>query len=579
MGNKPLCNNSELKPLPLFRYKIISVLGSGSFGTVFKIWDIDDNQVYALKKMEVSENGDNVQQEILKEIYILQNLQKIDPKPLLIPTFYGYSIENVDDKQFFILKFELKEGNLRSLIQEKQQKKIRFPFDHLRKWAITLIKGLAYLQTQNISHRDLKSENILYSYETSNEIRLTITDFGESSMNISRKNVLKTIHIRGTFSNMAPELRFSFYKETPNLSYNPYKSDAFSLGIVLLELATLKLPYGGNKEKNMDLTNLKSGNFEKEIQVLLKEMSDYYLPRSKNEEESKLIKNFQIFIAKLLVLEPEKRADFVEVFLEINKLATNHELLGCLSEEIRQENQQGQNSQMKIIKKNTLFPSKSEYLIPTNLHKRRKSQGSDEKDANNLPKDGCCEVILSSGDRYFGQFWNKKKHGKGILTFKNGDVYKGDFEEDEMEGYGEYKSVNGEKYIGEFKKGKRNGRGTLKIKGVGIYEGNWENGYQEGYGEFLWDNGDKYKGNYKQGQKCGKGVFESSNKKYEGEWKNDLKDGKGILYLNDGEKYRGEFKGDLFEGNGEYLTKEGKKLMGIWKQGEFIEKKEDCLIF
>ena len=263
MGN----NQTNIPPqkIPILRYKIISVLGSGSFGIVYKAWDLDDNSLYAIKKIEIDPIN-NSDFEILKEITILDNLQKIDPKPLILPIFFGYSIENNNNKISYLLKFELKEGNMRGLIQEKIDKKQRFSFDAIRKWTISLVKGLAYLQSKKISHRDLKCENILYSIKIKNlenEIMLTITDFGESSIQISKNDILKTLHIRGTFANMAPELRLMYFKDSPSLHHNPYKADAFSLGITLLEIGVLRLPYNGNKEKNMDVTNIKSGNYEK----------------------------------------------------------------------------------------------------------------------------------------------------------------------------------------------------------------------------------------------------------------------------------------------------------------------------
>lgn len=261
MGN----NQAVISPKKMenFKYRIISVIGSGSFGIVYKAWDLYDNQIYAIKKMELDPIN-NSDDEILKEISILDNLQKIDPKPLILPIFYGFCVETIENKKSYLLKFELKDGNMRDLLKEKIEKNERFSFEILRKWTISLIKGLAYLQSKKISHRDLKCENILYSLinkHQENEIRLTINDFGESSILISKNDMLKTLNLRGTFANMAPELKLSYYKESKYLNYNPYKSDSFSLGITLLEIGLLRLPYNGNQKKNMDVTNIKSGNY------------------------------------------------------------------------------------------------------------------------------------------------------------------------------------------------------------------------------------------------------------------------------------------------------------------------------
>lgn len=580
--NNKLSLNSlnDFQPSPPFRYQILSTLGSGSFGTVFKIWDLDDNQMYALKKMEIDANNSNSQQEILKEIYILKSLQEIDPKPLLIPVFYGYCRETTNEKSSFLLKFELKDGNLHSLIAEKLLNKARFSFETLRKWTIVLIKGLAYLQSKGICHRDLKSENILYSYQGSlqnKDFRLTITDFGESSMNIQKTNLIKTIHIRGTFANLAPELRLAFFRENAAaLQYNPYKSDAFSLGIVLLQIGLLKLPYNGNNEKNLDVNNIKSGNFQKELQTMIKELIEYYTSQAKTKEEKKLIKNYEQFLDKLLDVDPENRADFFELFQEINKLATPQELLGTLSEEIRQESLEKEEIKPKHTKKNMSFSSKSEKIFAISPRKSTNPGVSPQT----LPKDGCCEVVLPSGDRYFGQFLDGKKHGKGILRTSGGAVYKGDFVDDEFSGYGEYFFENGDHYIGEFNKGKRQGRGVFKFKGVGLYEGYWEDGYQHGYGEFFWENGEKFRGEFLKGKKHGQGNYEyADGKKYQGQWKEDMKEGNGTLELNEEEKFVGEFHNDIFHGKGVMISKNGGKKAGIWKEGVLVEKNDECRVF
>jgi hypothetical protein len=44
----------------------------------------------------------------------------------------------------------------------------------------------------------------------------------------------------------------------------------------------------------------------------------------------------------------------------------------------------------------------------------------------------------SNGSVYVGKFLNGEKHGKGKLTFVSGEVYEGDFEFDNFNGFGIY---------------------------------------------------------------------------------------------------------------------------------------------
>jgi hypothetical protein len=105
---------------------------------------------------------------------------------------------------------------------------------------------------------------------------------------------------------------------------------------------------------------------------------------------------------------------------------------------------------------------------------------------------------------YEGMFSeNNKYHGKGKLSFKNGDKYEGYFVNGNMEGKGVYyytqDHLNREKYEGDFIKNKKEGRGVLSYNcSTGFcyerYEGEFKNDKIEGKGIYYYPNGDKYEG-------------------------------------------------------------------------------------
>ena len=68
------------------------------------------------------------------------------------------------------------------------------------------------------------------------------------------------------------------------------------------------------------------------------------------------------------------------------------------------------------------------------------------------------------GGKYDGELDGAgRRHGKGKMTWKGGDVYEGDWKLDRMDGWGTFKYVttgNGSTYEGEFKEGQRYGKGT-----------------------------------------------------------------------------------------------------------------------
>ena len=110
---------------------------------------------------------------------------------------------------------------------------------------IIILKNLIYtfaeLQRNNISHRDIKPQNILLCKDNS----LKIADFGEAKEARNRNNI-DTIRqtIRGTELYMSPILFDSLKTKKRKGKYilhNSYKSDVFSLGFCILLAATLKV--------------------------------------------------------------------------------------------------------------------------------------------------------------------------------------------------------------------------------------------------------------------------------------------------------------------------------------------------
>ena len=89
---------------------------------------------------------------------------------------------------------------------------------------------------------------------------------------------------------------------------------------------------------------------------------------------------------------------------------------------------------------------------------------------------------------------------------------------------------------------KRDGLGVLVYKTGRIYEGEWEQNQRHGRGYEVFGNGNTYQGNYVDGKATGKGVYTWKNGEvYDGEWQQGVKSGYGVWKGTNGESYIGQW--------------------------------------
>ena len=152
--------------------------------------------------------------------------------------------------------------------------------------------------------------------------------------------------------------------------------------------------------------------------------------------------------------------------------------------------------------------------------------------------------------QYEGIIINGKKEIRGIMLYKNGGKYKGEWKNDKRNGKGVFTSVN------------YNNPNLPGIK----YEGEFNNDRIEGFGIAKYSSGDKYEGEWKNNKQYGKGtLIYIGGGKYVGEWKYGKLDGEGIYYLKNGERFEGKFIDNKYNGYGKYFYNNGEYLEGIFK--------------
>ena len=120
--------------------------------------------------------------------------------------------------------------------QQNEMKKL--PFDEIYSFFRDITAGLRFLHLHGFIHRDLKPSNCLL-HRIGHETRVMVSDFGEAQYEyIARKSTGAT----GTISYCAPEVLMKESDDGPFGNFT-FKSDIFSLGMILHFLCFANLPY------------------------------------------------------------------------------------------------------------------------------------------------------------------------------------------------------------------------------------------------------------------------------------------------------------------------------------------------
>lgn len=113
----------------------------------------------------------------------------------------------------------------------------KYPYIESDLWTFvhSMISALAHMQRSRLAHRDIKPANLFI--DQNREYR--VGDFGSSR---AQEAVLNAQTIAGTPLYMSPALKLAMAQGSRNAASDPYKSDMYSLGLTLLEMAQLKYP-------------------------------------------------------------------------------------------------------------------------------------------------------------------------------------------------------------------------------------------------------------------------------------------------------------------------------------------------
>lgn len=224
-GGTMLLDGSISRPM-LGRYEVEKELGKGAMGVVYQGRDPKINRIVAIKTMALSQEFEADELEEVKNRFFREAETAGRLQHPNIVTIYDAGEEH----DLCYIAMELLSGkDLTAYTKEEALLPVQIVMGIVYKAAL----ALDYAHKQNVVHRDVKPANIMYDPDAK---KVKLTDFGIARITDSSKT--KTGMVLGTPSYMSPEQLSG--KRVDG------RSDLFSLGVMLYQLVTGRLPFKGD---------------------------------------------------------------------------------------------------------------------------------------------------------------------------------------------------------------------------------------------------------------------------------------------------------------------------------------------
>ncbi len=204
------------------RYEILKEIGEGGMAMVYKARCKLLNRYVAVKVLKNEYSRDL---EFVKRFRAEAQSAASLTHPNIVSV---YDVGEENGINYIVM--ELLEGDT---LKDEIERKGKLPSDTVLKYASQIASALEAAHNAKIVHRDIKPQNIVL---TSNNIA-KVTDFGIAKMS-SKETITSATSTMGSVHYFSPEHAKGCYTDE--------KSDIYSLGVVMYEMATGKLPFNAD---------------------------------------------------------------------------------------------------------------------------------------------------------------------------------------------------------------------------------------------------------------------------------------------------------------------------------------------
>uniref|UniRef100_A0AAF5D793 Protein kinase domain-containing protein n=1 Tax=Strongyloides stercoralis TaxID=6248 RepID=A0AAF5D793_STRER len=195
-------------------YIVEKIIGTGSFGTVFKVKIPQTEECLAVKRVLQDRRYKNRELEVIR---------KLNHKNVVKLKYYFHSIGNRRDEVYLNLMLEFIKDTVHRVIRSYGRSNQQMPIIATRVFTYQIFRALGYIHNLGICHRDIKPQNLLIDWESG---ILKLCDFGSAKMLVEGEPNVAYICSRYY---RAPELIFGSTSYTNAI-------DVWSAGAVFAEM-------------------------------------------------------------------------------------------------------------------------------------------------------------------------------------------------------------------------------------------------------------------------------------------------------------------------------------------------------
>jgi len=216
------------------RYKLVEMIGGGGMAQVYLAQDMILEREVAIKILRMDFSND---EEFIKRF----NREAQSATSLAHPNIVSiYDVGEENDIYFIVMEY-VKGLTLKQYIQRHYN----IPVETALHFMEQITAAIEHAHQHDIIHRDIKPQNILID----NNNNVKITDFGIATA-LSATSITQTNAVLGSVHYLSPEQARGGMANK--------KSDIYSLGIVMFELLTGRLPFSGESAVSIALKHLQS---------------------------------------------------------------------------------------------------------------------------------------------------------------------------------------------------------------------------------------------------------------------------------------------------------------------------------